>query len=53
MINLHTPGEFDLTWGDMYSYLLYTRGGPYWQVSKVSLTFSLVSVIDTLSHKIK
>lgn len=35
MINLHTPGEFDLTWGDMYSYLLYTRGGPYWQVSKI------------------
>ena len=30
-ITLRTPGSIDLTWFDMFSYALYTHGGPYWQ----------------------
>lgn len=35
MLNISTKGFFDLTWNDTYHYVLYTRGGPYWQLSKV------------------
>lgn len=35
MLNITTKGRFDLTWNDTYHYVLYTRGGPYWQVSKI------------------
>jgi hypothetical protein len=28
-------GYFDIMWNDIYSYVLFTRGGPYWQLSKV------------------
>lgn len=34
-LNISTRGIFDLTWNDMYHYVLYTRGGPYWQYVKV------------------
>lgn len=35
MLNLSTMGYYDIMWNDIYSYVLFTRGGPYWQVSKV------------------
>lgn len=28
-------GHFDITWYDIYSYGLYTTGGPYWQFVKI------------------
>lgn len=34
-INLHVDGYFDIQWHDIYSYVLYTRGGPHWQIAKV------------------
>lgn len=37
-ITLRTPGSIDLTWFDMFSYALYTHGGPYWQ--EVRIPFS-------------
>lgn len=35
LLNLSTKGYFDVTWHDAYHYVLYTRGGPYWQITKV------------------
>ncbi|KAG5318966.1 CIA30 protein, partial [Pseudoatta argentina] len=35
VLNLSTRGIFDLTWNDMYHYVLYTRGGPYWQYVRI------------------
>ncbi len=34
-IILQTPEFFDLTWFQLYSFPLFTRGGPYWQEVKV------------------
>ncbi|XP_014470793.1 PREDICTED: complex I intermediate-associated protein 30, mitochondrial [Dinoponera quadriceps] len=34
-INLNNRGFYDLTWNDLYHYVLYTRGGPYWQYVKI------------------
>ncbi|KAJ8898255.1 hypothetical protein PR048_003615, partial [Dryococelus australis] len=40
MINLATCGAFDILWNDMFNYILFTRGGPYWQVAKVITTLN-------------
>lgn len=36
LINIAAEGEYDVLWNDVYHYVLYTRGGPYWQDVKVS-----------------
>lgn len=35
VLNIATRGIFDLTWNDVYHYVLYTRGGPYWQYVRI------------------
>ncbi|XP_037963171.2 complex I intermediate-associated protein 30, mitochondrial [Plutella xylostella] len=35
LLNLSTEGYYDITWNDIYHYVLFTRGGPYWQVAKI------------------
>ncbi|XP_071453819.1 complex I intermediate-associated protein 30, mitochondrial [Hetaerina americana] len=62
ILNISTAGYFDLFWNDIYSYALYTRGGPYWQISKIPFSkFFLASkgriqdkqapiTLDRISH---
>ena len=35
MINITTEGYFDISWNDIYHYVLHTRGGPHWQTTKI------------------
>ncbi|XP_023222321.1 complex I intermediate-associated protein 30, mitochondrial-like [Centruroides sculpturatus] len=35
LLNISTAGYFDVTWYDIYHYVLFTRGGPYWQTVKI------------------
>ncbi|XP_052863149.1 complex I intermediate-associated protein 30, mitochondrial [Anopheles cruzii] len=35
LINLSAEGYYDILWNDIYHYVLYTRGGPHWQVTKI------------------
>ncbi|XP_047369862.1 complex I intermediate-associated protein 30, mitochondrial [Vespa velutina] len=35
MINIGTKGLYDVHWNDLYNYVIYTRGGPYWQYVKI------------------
>jgi hypothetical protein len=37
LLNISTAGYFDITWNDVYHYVLYTRGGPYWQETRVRI----------------
>lgn len=39
LLNISTRGYFDVMWNDMYHYVLFTRGGPYWQYTKVCSHF--------------
>ncbi|XP_045581044.1 complex I intermediate-associated protein 30, mitochondrial [Procambarus clarkii] len=35
LVNISTAGYYDITWNDMFSYVLYTRGGPHWQITRI------------------
>ncbi|KAL3286646.1 hypothetical protein HHI36_001145 [Cryptolaemus montrouzieri] len=34
-INLGVKGYFDLSWNDMFHFIMFTRGGPYWQEIRI------------------
>uniref|UniRef100_A0A1B6C9Z5 NADH:ubiquinone oxidoreductase intermediate-associated protein 30 domain-containing protein n=2 Tax=Clastoptera arizonana TaxID=38151 RepID=A0A1B6C9Z5_9HEMI len=34
-INLATSGYFDQLWNDSFHYIMFTRGGPYWQIARI------------------
>lgn len=35
LLNIASEGQFDIWWNDIFHYILYTRGGPHWQIAKV------------------
>ncbi|XP_058443526.1 complex I intermediate-associated protein 30, mitochondrial [Malaya genurostris] len=35
LINLASEGYYDILWNDIYHYVLYTRGGPHWQIARI------------------
>ncbi|KAG7200164.1 hypothetical protein KM043_000599 [Ampulex compressa] len=43
VLNLLCPEMFDITWNNVYHYVLYTRGGPYWQYAKIPFSRFVLS----------
>ena len=37
LYQVHMDNYWNVQWYDMYSFPLYTTGGPYWQLVKVSM----------------
>lgn len=36
LLNIASEGRYDIWWNDVFHYVLYTRGGPHWQIAKVN-----------------
>ncbi|XP_046402284.1 complex I intermediate-associated protein 30, mitochondrial [Ischnura elegans] len=51
LLNISTAGYYDLFWNDIYSYALFTRGGPYWQVSKIPFSKFFLSSKGRIQDK--
>lgn len=50
VINLGYDGFFDFNWYSLYSYFLFTRGGPYWQIAKVNILDNLILNSQVTNH---
>jgi len=51
LINIHTEGYFDIMWHDIYHYILYTRGGPHWQITKIPFSKFFLSSKGRIQDK--
>ncbi|XP_018327242.1 complex I intermediate-associated protein 30, mitochondrial [Agrilus planipennis] len=50
-LNIHTKGYYDIMWFDMFHYVLFTRGGPYWQVTKIPFSKFFLSSKGRIQDK--
>ncbi|XP_046992168.1 complex I intermediate-associated protein 30, mitochondrial [Schistocerca americana] len=51
ILNLSTAGYYDIMWNDMYTYVLHTRGGPYWQLTKIPFSKFILASKGRLQDK--
>ncbi|XP_049877481.1 complex I intermediate-associated protein 30, mitochondrial [Pectinophora gossypiella] len=51
LLNISCEGYYDITWNDIYHYVLYTRGGPYWQIAKIPFSKFILGSKGRLQDK--
>lgn len=43
LINISCEGYFDISWNDIYHYVVHTRGGPHWQTTRIPFSKFLLA----------
>ncbi|CAH2247472.1 jg27957 [Pararge aegeria aegeria] len=51
LLNISCEGYYDITWNDIYHYVLYTRGGPYWQIAKIPFSKFIIGSKGRIQDK--